>query len=247
MPSLRIAVAFAAVLVAAVVGINFLPGQSVGTGPAATPSLAPSPKPSPSLTPNPDPTALPAFGLLAPGTYVIDDPFPLRVSMDVGDGWRIWSGVTSDGAAIYKDSPDPPNGKGVIVTIVSNVFANPCNAAVGMLDPALGPTVDDLAKALASQPRTEASPITAVSLDGYSGSYLEYTMADVPEPGCGVGVLNRWPTVAGNRQALLGEHDNVWILDVNGRRLVIDAFSFPAVTAADHAEIQEIVNSIQIE
>lgn len=67
------------------------------------------------------------------------------------------------------------------------------------------------------------------------------------DPICQSGVLNRWPTIVGDRQALQDEHDRLWILDVDGVRLVIDAFSFPGASAADHAEIQEIVDSIRIE
>ena len=59
--------------------------------------------------------------------------------------------------------------------------------------------------------------------------------------------LARFPATAGDRQALWNEHDKVWILAVDGVRLVIDAFSFPGATAADHAEIQAIVDSIRIE
>jgi hypothetical protein len=245
MNTVRFAVAAAAVVVAAVVGINLMPGPGVGTGPTAAPSPTP--------TSSPITTALPAFGALAPGTYVIDSPFPLRVSMVLGEGWNVWSGVTSGVAAIYKDSPDPPNGKGIIVTLVANVYADPCDASAGALVPQLGSTVDDLATALAGQPMTESSPVTDTSIDGYTGRYLEYTYPEnyVPgpgDPGCEGGQsLVRWPSVAGDRQALMGEHDKVWILDVDGVRLVIDAFSFPGATPADHAEIQVIVESIQIE
>jgi len=88
------------------------------------------------------------------------------------------------------------------------------------------------------------SPITDVTVAGYAGRYLEYT-ATAAEEGC-AGTLHRWPTVAGPRQALVGERDQVWILDVDGVRLVIDAFSFAGTSEADLAELRQIVESIRI-
>jgi len=95
-------------------------------------------------------TRLPGSGDLAAGTYVIEDPFPLNVSMTIDDGWNIWSGITTAGAAIFKESVDPPRGSGVIVVLVDNVYTDPCDQFAGLLDPPLGPSVDDLATALAA-------------------------------------------------------------------------------------------------
>lgn len=247
MNTVRIVIAAAAVVVVAVIGINLMPGPGVGVAPTA----APTPTPSPTLTPSPTvslPAGMlavpPAGGTLTPGRYLIQDPFPLRVSLTIGEGWTSWSGNTSDTAGFYNGSPDPPGGYGFGVLIVHNVQANACNEFEGQLDPPLGPTPDDLASALANQPMTDSSPIADVSIDGHTGRYLEYTMNGVVELGCVEGrSLVRWP----GRQALLGEHDRLWIVDVDGVRLVIDAFSFPGASAADHAEIQAIVDSIQIE
>jgi hypothetical protein len=244
--TVRIALAAAAVVAAIVVGVSLFPAQNVGIGPDGTPSPTerPTSTPTPTLTPLPTETALPDFGELAPGTYVIDEPFPLRVSITTDGGWNTWVEVTSSGAAIYQESPDPP-GRGVIVATVANVYANPCNPAEGGLVPQLGPSVDDLVAALTSQPRTEASTPEPVTLGGYSGVYVEYT-ATGPEPGCS-GELHRWPSAAGSRQALTTERDQVWILDVDGTRLVIDAFSFGGATEAELAELREVVESIQID
>jgi hypothetical protein len=232
---IRVAVAAAAVLAVIALGISLFARQDVGHGPASTPTP----------TARPTPIALPAAGArLAPGTYVIDQPFSLRVSLTVGDGWTVWSETTSDGAAVYKVSPDPPNGRGVIVVVVDNLYANPCDTSEGLLEPALGPSVDDLAEALAGQPNTAAMPIDDVTLSGYSGKHLEYTMT-VEDVSCGR--LTRFPTAAGPREALVNEHDQVWILDVDGSRLMIDAFSFPGVSPADLADLERVVESIQIE
>ncbi len=239
MNAVRIAVAAAAVVVAAVVGINLMPGQGVGVGPS------PSPSPSPTISLPAGTLAVPpADGALTPGRYLIGDPFPLDVSLTFGEGWTSWSGTTSEFAAFYKGSPDPPGGYGFGVLIVDNVNADACNQYEGELDPPIGPAPDDLAIALANQPMTDSSPITDVSIDGHAGRYVELSMNGVVEPGCVKGQsLVRWP----GRDALLYEQDKIWIVDVDGVRLVIDAFSWPGNPESDHAEVQAIVDSIRIE
>jgi hypothetical protein len=242
----KFAIAAAAVLVVAFAGFTLLPGNGgVGAPSPTQPPAATATSPSGS-TPVTGVSALPSPGFpLAPGTHLVHDPFPLPVSLTVGDGWTSWSGIVLSGAAIYKGSPDPPGGIGVVVAIVDNVYADPCDGTKGTLDPPLGPTADDLVAALVGQPRTDASAVTDVTLDGYSGKYVEYTATAYVDE-CWT-TLRRWPTVIGDREGLVGEHDKVWILDVDGTRLVIDAFSFPETTAADHAEVEAIVDSIKIE
>lgn len=240
----RVSLAASALVLAIGVGAYLagVPGANLGGPIQSSPPASPA---TPAPTPIPTETALPASGELAPGAYVVDDPFPLRVSMRLGTGWRVWSGATPAGAAIYKESFDPPNGRGIIVTIVNNVYADPCNVGEGVLIPELGPGVEDLAAALAGQPLTVASPITDVSLAGYSGKYLEYTVPEL-DPECTSFGLHRWPSAPGPRQALVDESDRVWILDVDGVRLVIDVFSFAGASDADLAEVLEIVDSIRI-
>ena len=56
--------------------------------------------------------------------------------------------------------------------------------------------------------------------------------------------MQRWP----GRDALVGERDQVWILDVEGTRLVIDAASSRGPRGRRRKEeMRSIVESIQIE
>ncbi|MGP1673796.1 MAG: hypothetical protein ACTS8Z_01105 [Candidatus Limnocylindrales bacterium] len=215
------------------------------TPPTPSPTTAPSIEPTPLATEAALPSAAAGSGPLAPGTYIVDDPFPVRVTMTVGQGWRVWAGVNRDGAAIYKGSPDPPDGYGIVVTVIDNVYADACDTSKGLRQPPLGPTADDLAAALAGQAQTVASAITDVTIDGFGGKYLEYGVPTLVQP-CNDDSLHRWPTTAGDRQALQTESDMVWILDVDGVRVVIDAFSFPGATAADLVELRAIVESLEI-
>lgn len=235
--SIRIGLASAAVVAAVAVGAYFF-------GAVGGPSIGDAPTPSPD--PEQTATALPAFGDLASdSTYLIEEPFPLRVSLTLTDDWSVWAGTTGQGAAVYQVSPDPPSGRGIVIVTVANLVADPCQPASGSLQPELGPTVEDLASGLAGQPSTEASEITDVTLSGYSGKHLEYSFTG-PTGGCGS--LTRFQTVSGPRMAIAGEYDEVWILDVEGTRLMIDAFWFePGVTDEELEELRKVVESIVIE
>ncbi len=230
---MRIAPAIAAIVVVGLVGCT-VGGPGTGADPPG------------STRPPAAATALPDLGPLSPGSYLIGDPFPVQVSMTLdGEQWGIWAAVSPDVAAVYQETPTSPDGRGIVVVVVENLPTDPCDHSSAMLDPPLGPTVDDLAGALASQPSTEASEPTDVTIDGYSGTYLEYSMTGINED-CPGGLI-RWQTTQGPRMAIAGEHDQVWILDVDGVRLVIDAFSFTGTPEAALTELRQIVESMQIE
>jgi hypothetical protein len=238
----RYAIAAAAVVIAAaVLSISILPGLGLG-GPGATPSPTPTTSPAPTPSP-PAATGSPAGD--QPSTLIVDAPFPVRISFDVGPGWVLWGDVGGAGKGWYKRSADPPSGIGMTFWRVTNVPKDPCDRdPLDPLDPPLGPSVDDLADALVGQPHTVVSKDIAVTIDGYSGRYLDYTADDMSD--CPIGQLHRWMTGGPTREALPGERDQVWILDVDGTRVVIDAFSFAGSSAEDLAELEAIAQTIRI-
>jgi hypothetical protein len=69
-------------------------------------------------------------------------------------------------------------------------------------------------------------------LDGYRGRYVEYTTTESDD----CPVIKEFD----NRQ-----YNQAWILDVDGVRLVIDAFA-PKASETVKAEVQRIVESIDI-
>jgi len=228
----RIGLAAAVLLGLAFVGLNALGGGNGIGGPGPSQS---SPTPSASVAP------LPPEGALEPGTYTISDPFPVDIELTLTEAWQWWTpGVGSDAAAIYQGSPDPADGRVIVFVIVDNVYADPCDIGEGLSEPQLGPTVADLATELAGQPNSEATEPVDVTVSGYSGVYMEYTNTGE------CGVLTRWPSEFGDRLALNGERDQVWILDVDGVRLVIDAASFSGTEEADLAEMRTIIESLTI-
>ena len=155
---------------------------------------------------------------------------------------------------------DPLSGPvlGISVWDVGKVPRDPCHWLGQLSDP--GPTVDNLVKALVAQPLRHASKPTSVTLAGYSGQYLEWSVpsnmvvtGDSDFKGCDVQPSNghldfvSWPgNGKGERyQQVAGQVDRLWVLDVNGQRLVVDATHTPAATPADLAEQEQIVKSLR--
>jgi hypothetical protein len=233
----RAAAAIAAVLVLAFGASQLLPSSSgVGTGPPSPSPTAPStasPSASGAVLPTPSPV-----------TLTVPAPYPATITFQVRPGWRLWGAEGEAGQGWYKESPDPP-GMGFTFWTAKEVFAEPCGGGFTTVDPPVGPTVDDLADVLIKQPATIVNADRPITVDGYSGRFLDYT-ADYSR-GCAAGHLNRWRTVSGSiREALDGERDQVWILDVKGKRIIIDAFEFPSTSAADKAELRTLIDTVQI-
>ena len=58
-------------------------------------------------------------------------------------------------------------------------------------------------------------------------------------------MFKSWNDAIGDRyQQGPGQVDRLWILDVEGNRLLIDATYMPAATEQDRAELAMVVNSI---
>ncbi|MFL6206894.1 MAG: hypothetical protein ACJ739_16250 [Acidimicrobiales bacterium] len=197
------------------------------------------------------------FSALEPGGYVIDpdgDPAtPLTVTYDVHDkGWSQWLGAVK-----FYDT----GHAGVSITTVTNVVRDGCEDH-RPADPAVGPSVEDLATALTGlAPFEVTAPPSDVTKLGYRGKHLQLTVPDLPYTGegadrlfsdCQEDSLHSW--IAENNGGSFygyngepGRTEDFWILDVDGTRLAIVTTSSPETTAADLAEMQAIVDSIQIE
>jgi len=214
--------------------------------PVATQTAAPTAPPAAS-TPAAlaSPRAFPdSRAKLPPGTYIAGAPFPLQVSLTIQDAdWWTWTdGVGSDAFAAYRLSPDPPLGHGFVFDVPDRVYTDPCDSTAGFTD--LDGTVEDFVSAMRAQPLGSSSEPVSVTIDGYSGQYVDLIRN---QAGASCGTYNRWPSSKGSRQALVGEHDQLWVLDVDGVLLVIDVFSFQETTAEMLANVRQLVESVDIE
>ena len=130
------------------------------------------------------------------------------------------------------------------ITTVSNLVTTVHDHSSA--DPPVGPSVEDLATSLADlAPFHMASPPQDVSIGGYGGTHLELTVPDLPVEGAGMdtrftncaeGNLKSWVAAidAGEEGDAFygytgpGYHEEFWILDVEGTRLMIAAGPSPA-------------------
>ena len=190
------------------------------------------------VTPSPLPTASAApliEGPLSPGRYAYDGD-GVRVILTVPEGWE--GGEFSISEAPGRELPD---GANVGFRQPSTVFTDPCAPERGAIT--VGSTVEDLVNALADLPNLTASAQDEVTISGFSGTHLTFVV-DTEGIDCVMALYGQGSFI---RAADNGQHQDLWILDVDGMRLVIDAATYPRTTAADHAELQAIVDSLVIE
>ncbi|MCW2636376.1 MAG: hypothetical protein JWQ99_2743 [Blastococcus sp.] len=217
-------------LLAAVTVVGCTPGQDQPS--AGDPSASSTANPGDAVPP----AQLPADSPLGAGRYVVsvaDAPSasPLPV-LSVPEGYEAIGGgigVGADHLARY-----------LWVWDVKSVFAHPCDAS----PVPVGPSVADLAEALTNQSLRAGTDPHAVTVGGYDGLYVELSVPDaVDASACPSGVFSLWPGRAERYQDVLGQVDMVWIVDVDGQRLVFDAAHLPDASADEVAELEEMVST----
>jgi ribosomal protein S16 len=218
---------------------------SFPTSAAATSTTAPSSTPEESL-----PTGFKSVAGLVLGTA----HYP-SYKVVVPDSW----GLARAGYFVEKYTFEHPPVLGLSVWDVGRVFRDPCHWVGQDYDP--GPTVENLVAALVAQPMRNASQPTDVTLAGYSGQYLEWSVpADLKSStwtdfdACDIDPsdvvhrnFNSWlGNGMGNRyQQVAGQVDRLWVLDADGQRLVIDATYSADTVRADRDELGSVVASLR--
>ena len=115
-----------------------------------------------------------------------------------------------------------------------------------------GTSVSELASALASQTGLTASTPTNTTIDGLAATRIELTTPDQDGSFCDGGNFHFWPAPGPHEDTtgLWGTGNQtsvVYVVDVNGSRLVIVANHDKASSTQDVAALNAIVSSIQIE
>ena len=240
-------------------GATANPTLSAPPAPTATVISTPSSTPAASSTPSvQDVMKVANFAPLEPGSYFIDPDGDastrLRVMYEIpNEGWIQWIGAAkcSDAGCV-----------GMTITTVSNLVTDGCHDH-SWADPPVGPSVDDLAAALANlAPFEVTSPPGEVTMHGYSGKHLEWVVPDLPMEGTGDdlrfagcidGNLSSWAAFVDTEPGDAyygygpGDGEEFWILDVEGTRLMIETGHSPDVPPADLAELRTVLDSIRIE
>lgn len=172
-------------------------------------------------------------------------------SLEVPEGWE------AAGPFAIK-SAGGPQVLGVGIWDVGAVPGDPCHWGSTTRTP--GPSVDDLVAALQAQVSRNASPAVDVTLAGYPGRYLEWSVpddavvtGDADFEGCDVepsdghrDFVSWFGDGQGIRyQQVAGQVDRLWVLDVDGQRLVVDATYSPDATPTDLVELDRVVRSLR--
>jgi hypothetical protein len=259
---LKIGLAAAAVVVIAVVAFNLLPGSPAPGGePSASPSVEPSVAPSarPSTT---------SWTGLPEGAFVVTsagDPVQVTISI-ASPGWT-WL-TEFDAVSKDDDGLDAPETVGVALLAWTwpagsrfNVYGDPCHWTTTIPEtPATTP--DEIAAAFAAQALSDASAAVDVTVGGYAGKavtlHVPMSYHQVPDVGreeefadCDQHVFAFYgiegeATEARNAQGP-GQIDELWILDVNGSIVILDATYGPAAPAALVEELRALAESATFE
>ena len=241
--TIRIGLAAAAVVVIAIIAIQFFPGSNVGGPPTETP---PASTPAPSATSSPSPTPAnfgdyPSGIALTPGSYVFTHVEPLLITFTVPSGWE------KGGLDWVLFSVENIKAQLAVMSVAS-LYEDPCGPRLYRYPP-VGPTVEDLAAALGTVPGLTFSAPTDVNVAGFDGLKLDYVPPDTFGT-CAAGEPWLWRVNQGTTVQPAPGGDDVFtvrILDVNGTRLVITASAPAGIPAGRVAELEAIIDSIQIE
>ncbi len=177
----------------------------------------------------------------------------IRITVTVPDGWAglEYSVVPS------VESYSPPGGAGLLFgrggwlyTVSQVCGGSGPDFPTGPNIPT-GTTVDEFVTALVDHPDLDVTSPVDVTLGGYSGQYLELrapanTTTDElgPDPsGCNYYFVWEPGVYAQGPNALW----RIWVLDVDGVRVVVRTDSFPGTSPQVQAQLAAIVDSIQIE
>jgi hypothetical protein len=238
------------------------PVANVGS-PSAAPTL-PATSPSPALAPpSRNPTATPypvAFDVPVPdgvAQIIPAGPTQIRLTVSLPRGWR------ENPAMYYKPSDTAEVGLSIGAWRIQHVNTFPCRWATPIFsDPLYPATAEGLADALSSwwgqDPNSAfysnslmapiASKPRLATIAGRPAWYVEVLIpSDFDLSQCDGGQLVLWETADGVVRSALRptEHNRLWVVDVHGEQIVIDASSPLTPTPADAAELQAIVDSIR--
>jgi len=229
------AIAAAAVITIAVAWFNLGP-QSQGPGASSTQTVTASPSPTPRPLTSTDPVSLETEV-----RYVASGQFPVPISFVAPAGWI---GNIGGPYAVFLG----PKDRGDIVSfdIFDKLYADPCHPEQGLVPLAPGRSVDDLANALASLPGLSVTGPTHGIVDGYPATLL--TSTGQTSATCTGDQLKLWQLPLGADVGIgAGGQMRIWIVEVDGPQVVINAVHGPSNRDDLSAEIQGLINSIQIE
>ncbi len=175
-------------------------------------------------------------GTPCPEAEVDDD---LRFTFTVPEGWA--GEPFGSGIWLAAEHNSGPAGAGFLIGRGGWMYSDPC---VGEdPDVPVGPTVDDFVTALVTHPALDVTEPVDVMLGGYAGKYLALQApADLSD--CPDNFVAWDPTFYAQGPSNL---QHIWVIDVDGVRVVIHGSEFPGTAPERSAELAAVVDSIRID
>jgi hypothetical protein len=213
------------------------------TDAAALETRASDRSPTPVASPSPTPAGVgpierPLIGRLS--RIVGGVPFSFRVRTA---GWERFGSIS-----INKSIVGPQGAEAIIfwTSFPHGDYADPCGH---VLSPPVGPSAADLAAAVSTAHGTElVTGPSDVTVDGRAAKHVVLTVRE--NVGCDPGFFYTWQDVErGAFWSMTGVGDTirVWIVEVDGTRLFIEAETTKQAGTDLEQEIQQIVDSIRFD
>lgn len=234
----------AAVLLVAAGGLYFVSrdngiGGPATASPTAAPTFSPAAAPTPTLTTITTPTLL-AGGSLQPGRYFTDiQGYRYTFTIPV-TGWVAEDGSTLHFGSLTNNPPD--EGYLAMWGELPTLFSNACQWIGTTITP--GPSVDDLANAIAGLSGFQTSTPAGVTVSGYQGKRLQVTVpSDVNFASCQNAQYHLWD---GRWYQSLGQVDDIRILDLSGQRQHFFTSYLPATSQETRTQLEQVAQSLEI-
>jgi len=176
--------------------------------------------------------------------------WPEEVSATLPAGWK-HNGPSRGGGIDEVSETDAPRAK-LRIGVVLNVTVDGCSSSTPWLSPPIGPSIDDLVGGLAAIPGVDVTQPERARLAGFSGVRMDLR-EPTGLPDCESFHLWRLRVSFHDRgieskvySSPQGWLHELWILDVTGHRLVIDASRAADAPTELVRELENIVQSIDI-
>ena len=177
-------------------------------------------------------------------------PFSFRVPTV---GWARFSSISTDTSAggpisINKSVTGPQDAEAIIfwTSFPDGDYADPC---ARLLSPEVRSSAADLAAAVSTAPGTKlVKGPSDVTLGGRPAKHVVLTVRE--KVGCDPGFFYAWRDVYGGPlwpKTRVGDTIRVWIVDVHGTRLFIEAETARGFSRELAEEVRRIVESIRFE
>lgn len=251
---------------AAVVAVVFIGSQLLGSPTGGGQGSGATPSPEATATPEPTRTPTPSAEAGVRQVVVTNTDAPVQTTVTIASsGWIPLAGL--DALTKNDDGLDPPETVGAALLAWAwpagtgfNVYGDPCQWSTTIPEtPATTP--DEIAAAFAAQASTDATAPLDVTVGGYAGKAITLNVPmsfDLPNATreekfaeCDNDVFAFYGIEGETEDARnaqgAGQVDELWILDVDGSIVILDATYSPSTPADLVEELRAMAESATFE